>query len=90
MMPAAPRRDFPCGGVGPDACSRSNLATVRPARARDGNKGNETVLGKSCNLQPRLAAVILVGFFDVDVWTLVDICEVVLMLVLLQPRLGPD
>lgn len=56
MMPAAPRRDFPRGGVGPDACPRSNLATVRPARDWEENKGNETVLGKSCNVQPKLTA----------------------------------
>lgn len=54
-----------------------------------GTRGHETVLGKSCNLQPKLTAGILVGFWDVDVWMLVDTCEVVLMLVLLQPRLGP-
>lgn len=61
----------------------SNLATIRPER--NGDKGSETVLGKSCNVQPKLTAVILVGFFyDVGVWMLVDgmvwfICEVVLM-----------
>lgn len=53
------------------SCRVSKLATVRPER--NGDKGNETVLGKSCNVQPKLAAVILVGsFYDVGVWRLVD------------------